>query len=76
MNPIGYKTVDPTKKLYDLASVTMAFNFMKLASSTSFWLSFKTNYSFVMAVACSVRPIEVLMVHGHFSKVSFVSPKS
>jgi hypothetical protein len=27
-----------------------------------------------MVVACSVPPIEVLVVYGHFSKVSFVSP--
>jgi hypothetical protein len=52
----------------------MAFTFMKLASSTSSWLSFKANSPFVMAVACSVPPIEVLIVQEHFSKVSFVSP--
>jgi hypothetical protein len=56
-----------------LASVTMAFTFMKPASSTSSWLSLRDNSAFVMPVAHSVPPIEVLIVHGRSSKVSFVS---
>jgi hypothetical protein len=70
---MGYSIVVPTKTSYDLASVIMAFTFMKPASSTSFWLSLRDNSAFVMPVAHSVHPIDVLMVHGHSSKVSFVS---
>jgi hypothetical protein len=73
VNLIGYSTVVPTKTSYDLASVIMAFTFMKLAFSISSWLSLRDNYAFVMPVARSVPPINVLMVHGHSSKVSFVS---
>jgi hypothetical protein len=65
VNPIGYITVLPTKTSYDLASVTMAFTFMKPASSTSSWLSLRDNSTFVMLVVRFVPPLDVLMVHGH-----------
>jgi hypothetical protein len=73
VNPMGYSTVVPTKTSYDLASVTMAFTFMKPASSTSSWLSLRDNSAFVMHVVRSVPLIDVLIVHGYSSKVSFVS---